>query len=61
MTKVYVVMKSNWDTKNIVGVFSTLDAAKAEMGDDVNREIEVWEMNGGWVDTMYGFTLDNDE
>ena len=56
MSKVYVVMKSGWDTRNIVGVFSTLEAAKYVAGDDVNKEIEVWELNGGWVDTINNFT-----
>ena len=56
MSKVYVVMKSGWDTRNIVGVFATLEAAKDVAGDDVNKEIEVWELNGGWVDTINNFT-----
>jgi len=55
MSKVYVVMKNDWETRNIVGMFSTVEDAKVEMGDDINKEIEVWEVDGGWVETIDNF------
>lgn len=55
MNNVYVVMKNEWETRNIVGVYSTLDAAKIEMGDDLNKEIEVWEVDGGCVEIIDNF------
>ena len=49
---VFIVIKNDWESNTVIGVFSNRKDALVEKDDDVNKVIEVWDIDGMWANNL---------